>query len=469
MKIVYVHHHLRQGGVTRVITEQIEAVGDAHQVLAVTGEVPDEPTPFPVAVIPSIAYDRDRNDRLTPEGSARAMLDAVRDHWGGAADLYHVHNPTLGKNRGFLSVLKSLQARGAKLLLQIHDFAEDGRPGNYTGEPYPENCHYAVINSRDQRLLRLAGLELEGLHLIPDAVRTLQVEPPDGSEDLVLYPVRAIRRKNIGEALLLSLFLRERERIGITLEPTGAVDVRSYRSWMDFVRKEQLPVVFGLGMSVPFEQVLRRARCILTTSIKEGFGLVFLESWMMNRPLFGRLLPDICADFREKGVKLDDLYSRLSVPLSLFDRERFFRLWERCYRERLALYGLEVAEAEVQGYLDGIRAAGAADFGMLSEPLQRQVILKLKESPELRLEFAVLNPSVLTLAAHEQPEPPVARNRAVVSREFSAGRNRERLLQTYERVCAVTPLHAVRVDVLLRGFNRPGAGHLLLCDRTCDE
>jgi glycosyltransferase involved in cell wall biosynthesis len=469
MKIVYVHHHLRRGGVTRVITEQIEAVGDVHQVLTVTGEAPDEPTPFPVAVIPSIAYDRDRRDHLTPEESAQAIFDAVRDHWGEDADLYHVHNPTLGKNRGFLSVLKILQARGAKLLLQIHDFAEDGRPGNFTGEPYPENCHYAVINSRDQGLLRLAGLELEGLHLIPDTVRSLQVEPPDGSEDLVLYPVRAIRRKNIGEALLLSLFLREQEKMGFTLEPTGTVDLRSYRSWIEFAREEQFPAVFRLGVTIPFEQVLRRARCILTTSIKEGFGLVFLESWMMSRPLFGRLLPDICADFMEKGVRLDALYSRLNVPFSLFDRERFFRLWEYCYRERLALYGLEVEEDEVQGYLDGARAEGAVDFGMLSESLQRQVILKLMESLQLRLEFAALNPSVLNLQAELPGKRFLSRNRTVVSREFSTRKNRERLLRVYERVVEDTPTHAIRVDVLLKGFNRPETGHLLLCDRTCDE
>jgi hypothetical protein len=117
MRIVYLHYHLRQGGVTRVITDQIEAVGDVHQVLAVSGEAPHEKTSFPVAVVPSVGYDRDRRDRLAPERSAQAVLDAVHDHWGAPADLFHVHNPTLGKNRNFLSVLRALQAKGARLLL----------------------------------------------------------------------------------------------------------------------------------------------------------------------------------------------------------------------------------------------------------------------------------------------------------------------------------------------------------------
>jgi glycosyltransferase involved in cell wall biosynthesis len=365
-------------------------------------------------------------------------------------------------------VLRALRARGARLLLQIHDFAEDGRPGNYTGEPYPENCHYAVINSRDERMLQWAGLTAEGLHLIPDAVRPLEVLPPDGNEDLVLYPVRAIRRKNIGEALLLSLYLGERDRIGITLEPTGMLDVRSYRGWMEFAKKQKLPVVFGLGIDAPFEQVLRRARCILTTSVKEGFGLVYLESWMVERPLLGRLLPDICADFMDRGVRLDHLYPRLEVPLSLFDRECFFRLWERCYRERLASYGLEVDEDVIQGYLGGIRAAGFADYGMLCESLQRQVILNLQESRPLRREFAELNPPLLNLTSHEWSEPLVPRNRAIVSREFSSEKNRERLLKTYEEVSRVTPSQAIQRDVLLRRFNEPETFHLLLCDGTCD-
>jgi glycosyltransferase involved in cell wall biosynthesis len=454
--------------VTRVITEQIEAVRDVHQVLAVSGEAPHEPTSFPVAVVPSVGYDRDRRDRFSPERSAQAILDAVHDHWGASADLFHVHNPTLGKNRNFLSVLRALQAKGAVLLLQIHDFAEDGRPGNYTAEPYPENCHYAVINSRDERMLQRAGLTAEGLHLIPDAVRPLEVVPPVGNENLVLYPVRAIRRKNIGEALLLSLYLGERDRIGITLEPTGDLDVRSYRAWIEFAKEQKLPVDFGLGIDAPFEQVLRRARGILTTSVKEGFGLVFLESWMVERPLLGRLLPDICTDFMDRGVRLDHLYTRLEVPLTLFDRECFFRLWERCYRERLASYGLEVDEGVILHYLGGIRNAGSVDYGMLCESLQRQVILNLQESPPLRREFAELNPHLPDLASHESFEPLVPRNRAVVSREFSAEKNRERLLETYEEVSRVTPSQVIDGDELLRGFNGPKTFHLLLCDGTCD-
>jgi len=469
MKIVYVHHHLRRGGVTRVINDQIEAIGETHQVLVVTGESPGYEVPFPVSVVPSIAYDRDRTDHQGAERSAGSILSAVRNHWGMDADLYHVHNPTLGKNSDFLSVLRILQAKGARLLLQIHDFAEDGRPQNYTGKPYPENCHYAVINSRDFRLLLRAGLTHEGLHLIPDAVRPLPESSSEGKGDLVLYPVRAIRRKNIGEAVLLSLFLSDEEKVGITLEPTGDLDVRSYSAWVAFVQSEKLSVLFGLGLTDSFERVLGRARCILTTSVKEGFGLVFLESWMGNRPLFGRLLPDICADFMEKGVRLDHLYTRLDVPLNTFDHERFFKKWERCYRDRLGRYGMKMNIDEVHEFLGGIRSAGVVDFGMLSEDLQRQVILKLKNSPDLHRDLMELNHRLGWITGLKQSGELVSRNREIVAREFSAQRNRERLLRTYESVCEVSPVQAVRSDVLLRVFNIPETGNLLLCDQSYDE
>ena len=62
MKVVFIHHHLRQGGVTRVIDEQIQAIGDVHDVLVITGEAPTAAVPFPVEVIPSLSYDRDRRE-----------------------------------------------------------------------------------------------------------------------------------------------------------------------------------------------------------------------------------------------------------------------------------------------------------------------------------------------------------------------------------------------------------------------
>ena len=48
------------------------------------------------------------------------------------ADCWIINNPTLGKNSGFPKLIEKASTAGIKLLLQCHDFAEDGRPANYT-------------------------------------------------------------------------------------------------------------------------------------------------------------------------------------------------------------------------------------------------------------------------------------------------------------------------------------------------
>ena len=77
---------MRRGGVTRVIKEQIEAIRDVHDVLVLSGERPQQPVSFPLTVIPSLAYDRDRVDRLGSVQSAREIIDAVYTHWGVRGD-----------------------------------------------------------------------------------------------------------------------------------------------------------------------------------------------------------------------------------------------------------------------------------------------------------------------------------------------------------------------------------------------
>jgi hypothetical protein len=113
--------------------------------------------------------------------------------------------------------------RESRLLLQNHDLAEDFRPEVYTeNEEYPANCHYAVINNRDRSFLHRAGLKPEGLHLLPNEVRSISPDP-NQARTRYLYPVRAIQRKNIGEALLLSLFIPEGRTVAVTLPHYGKV------------------------------------------------------------------------------------------------------------------------------------------------------------------------------------------------------------------------------------------------------
>ncbi|MGD9302352.1 MAG: hypothetical protein PVI13_12310, partial [Desulfobacterales bacterium] len=205
MKIAFIHFHLETGGVTTVLRQQLGAIPDHWPTLVLTGLPP--PTSFPAQVvhIPELGYSSQYKGLFDPDDVARTVLDVVQSRFHGPCDIFHVHNPILAKNHQYLKILKSLQGKGANLLLQIHDFAEDGRPQAYFAEEYPADCHYGVINSRDYDLLLKAGLKTNGLHLIANTVDHSALQPPpvESQKPMILYPVRAIRRKNIGEAVLL--------------------------------------------------------------------------------------------------------------------------------------------------------------------------------------------------------------------------------------------------------------------------
>jgi len=186
MKIAVVHYHLRRGGVTRVIESAIAALsGSDCEILVLTGEAAAEPDHFPnVKVIPGLAYRKEGNATVS-NSLTDALRDAAQDHFGSMPDLWHFHNHSLGKNVLIPSVVCELAESGQHLLMQMHDFSEDGRPTNYATQRsffdseekfqrilYPEarQVHYAAINSRDGRFLAGAGVPKSQLHALHNAV-----------------------------------------------------------------------------------------------------------------------------------------------------------------------------------------------------------------------------------------------------------------------------------------------------------
>jgi hypothetical protein len=469
IRVVFLHHHLRSGGVTKVIHEQIRSLGGSIQPLVIVGEPPPDPVSFPCRIVPSLAYERDRHDILDSEAITVGLLRCVHDHWSGGADLYHIHNPTLGKNRHLNQVIKKLIARKEKILLQIHDFAEDGRPSDYTEEDYPSDCHFGVINRRDHEILFRAGLREEGLHYIPNPVSPLIVRNVEIKEkDVVLYPVRAIRRKNIGEAILLSLFLKEGETIGISLEPTAQLDMASYQSWIEFVKAADLKVIFRLGIESKFEEVIARTRCMITTSMKEGFGLSFLEPWTASRMLTGRILREICSDFTQKGMMLEHLYERISVPLEFIDLQLYYQRWKKCFREKLDKYGLPCSADIMDEYLHNATRGGTVDFGYLDEGLQMKVLRLLSRDKNNQKKLLALNPFLENITSFENESDVIERNKKIVEGEYSLKKNKSNLMKVYAAVMDRSVRHSIDKRVLLEVFNTPDKNLLLLCSTGYD-
>ena len=454
MKIALMHYHLKPGGVTTVLKQQAAAISESGEVLVITGEPPDSSFPFDTAYIPGLGYDGEGVDKIDgPRQVARAVETAIFSKWKNGCDVLHVHNPTLKKNRNFLAILKYLQKRGLKLFLQIHDFAEDGRPQVYFDEAYPANCHYGVINSRDEKILQRAGLKRKGLHRIFNTIQFLDLKnrlPEEKS--LVLYPIRAIRRKNIGEAILLSLFFKGREALYITLPPNSPADIKPYRKWKNFVKRTDLKVVFEAGLSEDFSNLVRSAKFMITTSITEGFGFCFLEPWTADKLLWGRKLPDICRDFETNGITLDHLYENLRVPLAWLGKDIVYEKWTTGIMTSGRLFGLHLDKDKILKAFEQITKDQIIDFGLLDEAFQKRIIARVLSEKKDKQTLIQLNPYLAHPGKISNQRAVIERNHQAITKAYNRQMYQKTLRKIYARVTTEPVRHRIDKRVLLNRF-----------------
>ncbi|MDY6824536.1 MAG: hypothetical protein SWH68_12175 [Thermodesulfobacteriota bacterium] len=460
MKIAVLHYHLRPGGVTTVIRQQIEATADKNEFLVLTGEQPDGVFPAEIQVIPALGYDGHDGDACPDPGrAADAIIDQINQRWETGCDLVHIHNPFLRKNRQLLNVIEHLKKKGMALLLQVHDFAEDGRPKNYfTRAPYPADCHIGVINSRDRMILLDAGAVDEGIHNIANAVTPFANVPANESaaqdERIILYPVRAIRRKNIGEAILLSLFFEKNETLAITLPPNSPADFPAYDGWKAFARDHGLNVMFEASSKRDFLELVAAADAMLTTSITEGFGFSFLEPWTAGKPLCGRRLPAVCADFEDAGLCLDHLYDAIAVPTTWFDRQTLENRFQTAVANSCRAFGMSRANEDLTAPFSAVAKAPIIDFGALDEFLQKQLLSRLMASDEDRQVLVKKNPFLAHLN-RDLAKRAIRQNDEVVRRRFSHTALAERLMAAYASASRTKVAQRLDKDRLLKQFLSP--------------
>ncbi len=479
MNVATVHYHLNRGGVTRVIENQfssLDAVFDGNDPLRVAllfggrrlgwreGLADRLESVRPTLhTVPRLEYD-DAQAAGTP-GTCEELhgqLTAALEQLGFTPPqtVVHVHNHSLGKNRHLPRAVARLAEDGYGVLLQVHDFAEDFRADNYrkidtVAELYPQaaNIHYAVLNGRDRDVLQKAGVEPQRLHLLPnpvpdrahlpskaDARARLQqrfgVRPDDC---LALYPVRCIRRKNIGEALLYSALAPKGTVIGLTLAPLNPAELEIYRVWKELAEELHLPCRFELGGpdGLTFAENLAAADVILTTSLAEGFGMVYLESWLAGLPLIGRDLPEITSDFVDAGLRLDWQRPQLYVPLAWVGAERFCQTFAESYRRTLASYDRAPREDSADA-LTAKTKAGQVDFGDLDETMQQEVIRAVCRQEPNRREVFRCNPwldEALAVRADTAANV-IEHNTAAIRRHYSRLTSGRRLVELYRKVLA---------------------------------
>ena len=457
MKIAFVHYHLKTGGVTTCLKHQVEALRNDCDMCVLTGEIAKSGFPAEMIHIPQLAYSADYPHAFEPGEVADEVVRAIESHFKGPCDIVHVHNPFLAKNKKFLKILKALQERGLSLLLQIHDFAEDGRPQSYFSEEYPADCHYSVVNSRDYRILLKSGLKKQGLHQIFNTVYR-----PDNQHasvissggPYVVYPIRALRRKNIGEAILLSLFFRDKQTLVITLPPNSQTDINSYEDWKAFVSDYQLRVEFDRGLNQPYDTIVASARYLLTTSITEGFGFSFLEPWLFDKMVWGRKLSDICTDFEANGVSFNHMYTELNVPVSWFELDNFRKKWKRTIQQTANLFELVIGDDDIQNAFASLTAGGTIDFGLLDETFQKQVIGRLaKQNAQTHVdELLFLNPWLAQIGKAANEKDLIEANRKAVERNYNMAQYRLTLLSIYAHVTSTSIRQLINKKTLLTEF-----------------
>lgn len=445
-ELVITHYHLNRGGVTRVIEGHLRSLAslpsDQHpsRVLIVSGgrdsgwdsSLADKlPFPLQVAALELLEYDSQQDTLTSVEALYGGLTSLLKRHgFRHHRTVLHVHNHSLGKVAALPGTLERLANDGWRMLLQIHDFAEDQRPENYRhlvecaggieslqSQLYPQanHLHYSVLTRSDADLLANSGLDRDRLHLLPNPVSVRQKVVPMESErraaarkklsrqydvepsrPYVLYPVRGIRRKNLGE-LLLWAALCDHATFGLTLAPVNPVEKLSYDRWTAFSQSLSLSVLFNVGNNMSLEESYVAADAILTTSVAEGFGMVFLEGCLARKPLFGRDIPGVTADFRQHGLQFPNLIDSLLVPQSLIDVGEFLNRQRELLAGLRNSYGVAASEDDSRISVDVQFDGDTIDFGRLDSGEQRRVVEIVRRDANVAQTIRELNPVVSRL------------------------------------------------------------------------
>jgi glycosyltransferase involved in cell wall biosynthesis len=371
VKLVIVHYHLRPGGIRRIIElatpHLVRAVPQPiNQVVLATGQRADDEwhehfarhlpgMSVEVRVHPSFNY---LSEQRGPAGRISAHICHALNKLFANADgencLVWAHN--LGVGRNLLLALKlaaACAARAIPLLAHQHDWWFDNRWVRWpemrrfgfrtltapARAVFPKGGRvvHAAINQADATVLaRHFGDAVVWLPNLtepappPSAARVRaarrwlgeKVSPSDAP--VWLLPCRALRRKNIAEALLLTRWLRPEAWLVVTGAASSADEAAYFRALEKAAKKHQWPLRLGVlagnesgKPSVP--ELLAASEAVLLTSIQEGFGLPYLEAAAAQRPLIARRLPNIAPDLRRFGFRFPQAYDDILIAPTLFD------------------------------------------------------------------------------------------------------------------------------------------------------
>jgi hypothetical protein len=431
--LVVFHYHFLPGGVTGVVQAATRAL---RRYAAGIGRVtlagaafprsgfPGQGSELQTQYCPELGYREGRDlPRAAVAAEGRGLAESLLRRFGSENAVWWVHNHHLGRNPVFTQALLEIAQGGRQpLLLQIHDFPECGRYDRLArlrrllaDAPYPAGpaVRYALINRRDLAVLREAGIPAGQLHLLENPLELSggRAEGARGTPEevkqalglaeenrpLLLYPVRCIRRKNVLEAALLCRLRSEPANLAVTM-PGISADERGYsRGVQKAFLRGWAPGVFGAGprlesRGLGLEDLFRVADLVLSTSVQEGFGYLFLQSLAWGRPLLAREL-DVLEGLRDLfDGQPARFYREVRAPLAAGSRRRLRNAYLGKL-ERLARKGVLPAEATggLMQRLESVLGGPAVEFSFLAAAGQLELLRAAGRRARLTGELRELN------------------------------------------------------------------------------
>jgi hypothetical protein len=480
LNIVILHCHFERGGVTQVVENHVQSLrerAEVEQIVLVSGDrisglSPATRESVEHVVLKDFDYDAEPSPvhPLAERGQriSRSLLKQFESRGIRPSDsILHWHNHSLGKNTAAPEVIRLLASSRWRLLLQIHDFSEDSRPANYLRlinamdaddlrsvdrylYPLARQIHYCTLTRADARALGEIGIPDQRVSYLPNTVLppsgdsdSSQTFSRDKSLDLVrrvlglpsdarwcLYPVRGIRRKNVGEFLLLSQLAPDDCYFGLTLCPATPVEKRSYQRWKQVAPRIAPTALFDVGQhaDLPFIHNLLASEYVLSTSVAEGFGMAFLEPWLLRREVIARRLANVADDFVESGMKLSKFYDGIAIPGTPDWLARCHQqyaqsaeqAWGRLPKRFRPSLALEPEEND------------AIDFARLVPSEQVRVLQRISEDANFR--HRVMERSSELVSNLRTPLDPemIELNAAIVQEYYSPAVLSERLMSLYQ-------------------------------------
>jgi hypothetical protein len=207
-----------------------------------------------------------------------------------------------------------------------------------------------------------------------------------------------------------------------------------------------------MGLRKNFQDLLRQARHVVSTSIAEGFGFTFLEPWVAGKNLEGRLLPAICNDFSDADIRMGHLYTRVDIPLAWFGRKRLIERFQDCYRRNRRLFGHAAEMPSTQSFTAPLLKAEFIDFGLLDEPLQALVIKAVQSDPARRQRLLALNPALQRMGRHPRSHPRIQHNRDRIIETYGQITYGSRLKTIYREAVTLPVCHRIDKSRLVKEF-----------------